>query len=127
MDTDDLRLIQARWVLGHITSDQVPGIAVAALLAGFDTPTLRVLAGESSPIMSEVEPQMERAFAELGLESLEREAAGEVIARSWARSIVAGDVTPYEGAKAIWTEVCDPLGGGGDLFVFKALASEHED
>ena len=66
-------------------------------------------------------------FRLFDLEALTREAAGEALARSWARKIVAGDVTPYEGAKAIWTEVCDPLDGGGDLFVFKSLASEHED
>ncbi len=123
----DLQLVQARWVLGHIPSAEVPRIAGEALEAGFDTPALRQLAGEKNPIMSDVGPVFERAFKELGKEPLARESAGQVIARWWARSILRGDSTPYEGAKAIWSEVCDPLGDGGELFVFKALASEHED
>ncbi len=127
MDSEDLQLVQARWVLGHISSAVVPKIALEALEAGFDTPALRVLAGEVRPIASDVGPVFERAFQELGLGTLTRESAGRVIARWWARSIIRGDATPYEGAKAIWTEVCDPLGGGGELFVFKALASRHED
>ncbi len=36
------------------------------------------------------------------------------------------EVSPYEGARAIWSEACDPL-GGGRLIVLKALASGHED
>lgn len=127
MDLEDRRWIQARWTLGLVPSERAPAIALQALEGGLDTPTLRVLAGESNPRLSEVGPLFDRALGELGCTPLTREAAGEIITMRWARSIVRGEVSAYEGARAIWSEVCDPLDGGGRLFAFKRLASEHED
>ena len=43
----------ARWSLGYLRSEEIPQIALVWLESGLDSPTMRVLAGEMNPIMSE--------------------------------------------------------------------------
>ena len=58
----------AYWSLGYLRSEQLPQIASAWMEAGLDSPTMRVLAGESQPIMSEVGPMYAQMLAELNIE-----------------------------------------------------------
>jgi hypothetical protein len=44
-DTVKLAQADALWESGHLAREELPEVAVEALVAGFDTPSLRVLAG----------------------------------------------------------------------------------
>ncbi len=55
----------ALWALNRIYSEQLPQIALQWLELGLDSPTLRILAGERNPIMSEVGPMFEAVLEEL--------------------------------------------------------------
>ena len=126
MQAEDVRLAQARWLLGKLAPERLVAFAVEALAADLDSPSLRVLAGESRPTRDTVDPLFRRALSELGFGALGEEQARLVVARSHASRIVAGEVPPYDGAKAIWQE-CDPTRADDPLQVFRSLASEHED
>jgi hypothetical protein len=66
-------------------------------------------------------------IAELDLAPLDDVQARLVIARSWARRILANQASPYEGAKAIWDECYDLASPESPFEAFRHLASEHED
>jgi hypothetical protein len=127
MDIEEIRLAQARWTLGLLYPERLPDLACAALAADIDSPSLRLLAGENRPSRTTVMPIFNRALSELGLGTITQDEARLIVGRSWAKQIVAGVVTPYEGAKAIWRECCDLMGPRTRLDVFLSLGSEHED
>jgi hypothetical protein len=71
----DPELLQARWVLGGIRSDELPDLAVLALQHGFMGMALQYLAGLTRPTLADLENLPERAFADLGLKPMDRDAA----------------------------------------------------
>lgn len=58
----DPELLQARWVLSGIRSDDLPDLAVSALQQGLDGTALRQLAGLVRPRLADLESLPERAF-----------------------------------------------------------------
>lgn len=127
MQIDDWRLVQARWQLRLLYPERLPALAAAALEAGVDSPSLRVLAGEREPTRETADPLLAQVLRELGLPPTTDAEAARVVARSHAAQIVDETLSPYEGAKAIWDECCDLEAPGSALDAFKSLASEHED
>lgn len=71
----DPELLQARWILGGIRSDDLPDLAVAALQQGLDGTALRQLAGLLRPTLADLGNLPERAFADMGLQPMNKEAA----------------------------------------------------
>jgi hypothetical protein len=71
----DPELLQARWVLGGIRSDDLPDFAVSALQQGWDGTALRQLAGLVRPTLADLEDLPARAFADMGLKPMNKEAA----------------------------------------------------
>jgi hypothetical protein len=69
----------------------------------------------------------ERALSELGKPRFTRVDAARKLAVHYARRILAGDLTPYEGARRIWWDVWESCRELDDLKVFVGLASEYED
>ncbi len=88
----------ALWALGRIPSEQLPIIAYQWLEAGWDSPTLRILAGERNSIMSEVGPMFEAVLEELGFVVPALDNVVAYLARESAQKIVDGTVSPYDGA-----------------------------
>lgn len=127
MDASEIRLAQARWVLGSLRPEELVDLAGRALEAGFDSPALRVLAGEARPTRPDAQPLWARALSELGLDPLDEEQARLVVAASWARAIASGEIGAYEGASAIARECCDLMGRRSRLDVFAIQASRIED
>jgi len=52
--TASLRVSVAQWQLGLLRSEELPGLAAAALETGVDSPSLRIVAGLSAPTGSEL-------------------------------------------------------------------------
>ena len=61
--------------MGRIPREELPDMAVRAVLAGMVSPALSILAGETDPHWSEGNALLERALAELGLTFPTRQAA----------------------------------------------------
>ena len=81
-DKFDPELLQLRWVLEGITPETLPDQAALALGQGFDGTALRQLAGLVRPTFRELETLPDRAFTELGFNSISKEqAATSLIAR----------------------------------------------
>jgi hypothetical protein len=125
-----LLLVAARVRLDfHLPSRELPSIAVDALEADFDSSSLRLLAGELHPTLSDSLPLFERALQELGIYPLSPLEAGLIMVRHYAEQILSDALTAYEGACAI-SDVADCL-RGEDLWerlsIFIGLASVWQD
>ncbi|MGH9637388.1 MAG: hypothetical protein ACRD72_21350 [Candidatus Angelobacter sp.] len=75
----DPELLQARWVLGGIRSDDLPDLAVSALQQGLDGTALRQLAGLVRPTLADLEDLPQRAFIDMGLTLMSRDHAVDVL------------------------------------------------
>lgn len=128
MDTQELRLTQARFLLDRLHPELLIEFARQALEDDLDSPSLRALAGELERTKAATYPLFEHALAELGLDPFDTSEARQVLAQPWAEKILEGTVSPFDGAKAIWQECCaDPVSHWERVGEFRSLASEHED
>jgi hypothetical protein len=110
-----------------MSADQVPGICTDLLVDGYDTPSLRVLAGLTATDGQEVRELLPRVFHEMGMEEPSPIQAAWFLAQSTARDIVSGTVAPSDGARAIGDlgSTFDPL--WPSLSIFIGLSSEWDD
>jgi hypothetical protein len=122
----ETEIVAARWSLGYLGSEQLPQIALAWLEAGMDSPTMRVLAGEPEPVMSEVGPIFEQMLAELNIQVPSQSVAAVRLARRAAQEISNGTKSPYVGAREIWMLSLDCQEANIPI-IFTGLASEYED
>lgn len=121
-------LCAAHYVLGRVSSDQLPRFAADWLNDGLDSPALRRLAGEESPIMSEVAPIFEKALKELGISIPKKSSALQLLARDYAEKIIQGSLTPHAGAGFISWHVANQLEKAGPLLLsFVGAASELDE
>ena len=128
---EHLRLAAARRHFDLLASIELPDLASAALEAGLDSPSLRELAGELCPTWADSGPLFERILHDFGLALLSRHHAAGVLARHYAEQIISGTLSPYEGARRIWSDVANAVWNDRDgprqYLVFVGLASEWED
>jgi hypothetical protein len=97
------------------------------LEAGYDTETLRQLAGMDDTGQSGIGTMFEKVLQELGRRRLSKTEAGHRLAMETCQDIVSGRISPYEGARKIWWEIWDADRNLDHLRVFVGLASEYED
>jgi hypothetical protein len=85
------RLIAARWMLGDLRAEQMPGVAADLLEVGYDTPSLRRLAGEMQVACSaDVEDIIARIFREINMNyPLPKQLAQFILSRQIAREVFA--------------------------------------
>jgi hypothetical protein len=128
----DFDMAEAMWTLGLLTSDMLPGIAVRALEAGLDSPSLRQLAGLDSTDLAEAEHLFRKTLSELGREILTTRQAALNYAFYISQEICSGREEPYSGARKIWKATLavedkpfhdlDPF-----VYAFSEYASRPED
>jgi hypothetical protein len=75
----DPGLLQARWVLGDINSEDLPTLAALALEQGLDGTALRQLAGLVKPTLADLEDLPGKAFANMGLRPIDKCQAVDVL------------------------------------------------
>ncbi len=102
----DFQVVMAQYVLGYYNSYDLIEIGTQGLVEGYDSLHLSWLAGENPDRCNGVEmaAYFERAMQELGLTLPTWQESVRIIIRYWAGRIVAGEVTPEEGAKKIYSE-----------------------
>jgi hypothetical protein len=99
----DAKLIAARWYLGELSGEDMPGIACQALELGHDGKNLRRLAGLSIPVRRDVVEVVDAALRELGVQApIAKRDAALWMARQVAGEIIEGRIEPYGGACRIW-------------------------
>lgn len=123
----NVSLVTALWSLDSLPSAELPKFASEALSAGYDSPSLRILAGEISPAMSDAAPLFLRALQEIGVTIPSHVEAGKIVAAHLARDVVSGKISPYQGARRIWWDVYNEIEELQELVVFVGLASQFED
>jgi hypothetical protein len=104
---EDLALVQARWRLGVLPPESLPEIARRALADGEEGPALRALAALRDPARSEVGSLFEDALDETGHRAMGLEEAGTLVAGDLAAKVLAGELSPVEGARRIAWDVWD--------------------
>lgn len=93
---------EAQWVLDRAITIGLPDLAVEAMQGGWDSPSLRVLAGMSShDDARDVRDTFLSAIKELGRELPGRNQAAGRLVKSYSSEIVEGHLSPYVGARLI--------------------------
>ena len=126
-----LRLAATRRQFDLLPSSELPVLAMLALETGFDSSSIRELAGELHPTWADSGPLFERVLHDLGIITPPPPEAAHALARHYAEQILSGAVTPYEGARHIWWQVANFFWDERELWqrysIFVGLASEWED
>lgn len=127
IDVDPLEVTGWRMVAGVLRSEELPDIATDALVRGWDSPSLRLLAGQDPADVRDSADLFERVLDELGIALLPPDEAVWCLVRMTAQEIVDGEIEPASGANAIWTTGYHRVVDSGDLRVFVGLASTADD
>jgi hypothetical protein len=116
----------AKFVVGTLFWDDVPAMAVEALVAGLDSPSLRRLAGFAASSTQDYRAILFAAAGELGLTIPSYAEASMTVARDIARRVIEGSVVPY--AAACEVRHLEPYcRGAKSLRAFADLAYAYED
>lgn len=119
-------LAAARFALGKLSSEEAIASASGALDRGLYSESLgRLLSTE--PIWSKVRPLFEKGLSELTIPIPSRSVALQILAHEFARQMIFGELSPYEGSRRIWWDVANESDSDPSLRVFVGLASEWED
>jgi len=91
-----IKLLAAEWASHGIYGEDMPQVAANLLEAGYDSPSLRRLAGEMRVTCSaDVEDLVRRTFRELGVPyPLSEKQAKLIVTRQVARLVIAGEYDP---------------------------------
>jgi len=115
------------YLLGNILAEDLPAVAQQALEDGYDSPSLCELAGAELVDTYRLRDLFTRTLVELNLNDVSPADAGLAMARSIASDVVAGSITPYAGAKRIWSDIYTRFPHLARLRPFVGFASEFED
>jgi hypothetical protein len=119
--------IVERYVLGVFPVNDLPAVAMKALDAGFDSPSLPQLAGSQGADSDDIKRLFHKILSELDIKMPSQVEAGLSMACDIARDILKGAITPYEGAKQIWWDIYTRFPQLTELRGFVGFASEYED
>jgi hypothetical protein len=107
-DVLNLQLAAARYQLGLLPSSEFPGIAMAALEAGFNGVGLCDLSCEQHPTLGEHAAVFERALRECYVSLPSTEAAVECVLRHYLQAIASGELSPRRGLRRIVNDLYAP-------------------
>lgn len=100
-------LVAAVWERGGRSADDLPPAAEAALVAGCDSPSLRVVAGLTDPGWSELRPLLVAIRKERGLLPFTAAEVDELRMVDAVGQIATGAVTPQDGARTVFLLLSD--------------------
>ena len=89
-------------VLELLNSSQISAVAERLLNSGYDSYSLRILAGEAAPVASDWFPVFIKAMAEMRVQMPARLEAARIVAREIAEMIIEKELAPQEGAQSMW-------------------------
>lgn len=108
----DPELLQARWVLGGVSAEELINQAIFALEQGFTGIALQQLAGLTHPNLSDLGSLPERAFADLGLKPVDTEQAINIVmVRGQSSDIMQSVLTAFPAFSERWRRHIEWWGG----------------
>ena len=125
-EADPLEVAAWQMATGSLASEKLPDIATDALVRGLDSPALRMLAGQLRNDVRDSADLFRTALEELGIDLPDVDTAQWCLARLTAADIVAGRVSPGQGATNLWLIYLRVM-DSGDLRIFVGLGSELDD
>lgn len=123
----DWRLQAARRVAGLLEPQDMPDLAVQALLEGDDSESLVLLAGAVRPDAHEALPLFDAVLAERGIAQPDKAGAALRVALQVATEILAGSLAPDEGGRRLFELLTGLHPVPKDLAPFAGLWSELDD
>lgn len=112
----------ARYVVKQVHDEDLPGIAADALEAGYDSPTLRRLAGfEDMLDYLTLRRLLKQSLEELNITLPSYEQGAMIHARSIAREVLEGRLTPLQGAEHFARHFCEME----EFYVFVGLDDQY--
>src|SRR3954451_22552697 len=102
-EPEPLELASWQMALDELVLDQLPNLGADALVRGLDSPSLRLLAGQThydSPLDSR--DLFVAALDEMGIEEPQESDAAWRLIRLTASRVVAGTIDPLAGSEYIW-------------------------
>ncbi|HEX8141305.1 MAG TPA: hypothetical protein VF553_01840 [Pyrinomonadaceae bacterium] len=107
MNLETIKLVAGRY-MELVTHEEYVEWAVSCLESGIDSKNIRILASLQKPLYSsEVEDYFKRSLRDLGWELPDRKECIIEYARSFAKEILSGQVSPLEGCRKIYRIVVD--------------------
>lgn len=127
MTSDPLRRALIDRAVDRLPPESLPDVATGALMHGYDSPSLRELAGAPVDDHEANRPLLAAAVSKIGLEIPSQSAAHWFLVRELATQILDGSIDPYAGARRIWAEHWHEMNRPDELADFVALTSDWED
>ena len=127
LEPEPLELASWEMTLGELVLEELPSLGADALVRGLDSPSLRLLAGQThydSPLDSR--DLFVTALGEMGIEELQEADAAWRLIRLTASRIVAGTIDPLTGSEYIWRRSLS-VEPNGDLRIFAGISSALDD
>jgi hypothetical protein len=123
-----LESVQAKFVLGLLTSDELPLVAQDLVAEGYESDALVELAASSGESQDKVLKLFATALAQLDKKLMSKEVALRQFAKDVSNLILSAKLTPLEGARRIWDAFKNAhIAGFHELDPFIYAASEAED
>jgi hypothetical protein len=123
-----LQSVEARFVLGLVLSDELPGIAADLIASGLESKSLIRLAGLAVTEVGDARELFEQALEELSRGRMSKELALRRFTQDTCEQILQNSLSPFEGAKLIWqTYRASDVLDTHDYDPFIYAASEMED
>ena len=128
MSSQTLVVAASKVALDLLRSDELPDVAASAIEAGYDSPSLRTLAGLIPADAGVAKMLFCQALAELRLDPISKREAVVCLARETAKEILSETVDPQTGANKIWRlSLLIPDEPFPELDSFVYAASEWDD
>lgn len=112
----------AMLVLALLDGDHIVPVAERLIDSGYDSPSLRILAGEVAPIASDWLPLFRKAMGELNVKMPARPEAARIVAREIATMIIEKELAPQEGAQTMWDTLYLIKEFSPEITIFSELA-----
>ncbi len=127
--TFDLKRIEALWVLGLLSSDELPDLAAEALAQGFESKSLVELAGCLPDETDDIRRLFNRSLREItGKRRMLKTDALRIYAKQISTAILTSEISPLDGARLVWRATLKAgVRGFHELDGFVYSASEMED
>jgi hypothetical protein len=97
----DIELVEARWRAGRILTSELGAIARELAAAGHESPSVSALASAPEGGRADARSLFDSALTELGGGSMGEAEAALVLARLFARELLAGEIGPEPAARGI--------------------------
>jgi hypothetical protein len=107
------KLLAAQWIFGDLRGEDMPPLAADLLEAGFDSPSLRRLAGEIfTNCTADVQDLVDKMFRELAVPyPMSEPEAKLLLTRQIAREVISGKRNPWAATthleRVVWNKKCD--------------------